>query len=86
MQEFHQVSDGVWSSLTKLLMALTGGNILVAAAAFMELVPAIASLVSLMFLIWVGVLTVRERNLSIKIKNMTVDDMERQRQVDHSEG
>lgn len=86
MQDFHQVSEGVWTSLTKLFMAITGGNIAMAAAAFFDIVPALASLVSLVFLVWVGFLTVRERKLSIKIKNMTIDDMERDRQVNHGKG
>lgn len=86
MQQMNQISDGVWSALTKLFMALSGGNILVAVGAFLDLVPAFASLVSLVFLIVVGILTVRERRLSIQIKTETLEDMERQRQVDNSEG
>jgi hypothetical protein len=86
MQDLHQVSEGVATSLTKLFVALTGGNIVLAISAMMDLIPTIASLVSLLFLIWVGVLTVRERKLSIQIKRETLGDMERQRQVEHGEG
>lgn len=82
MSDLHQVTDGVITSLTKFLVAISGGNLLVAVAALLDLVPAIASVISLFFLVWVGVLTIRERKLSIRIKSETLDDMERQRQVE----
>ena len=85
-QTLHQASESLFSLLPKAFVALSSGNIVVGALALLEFIPAISSLISLVFLIWVGVLTIRERNKSIQIKDMILDEKEQQRLVEESQG
>jgi len=82
----HNAGEFIVSLLQKSFIALSGSNIVVGALAFFDFIPAVSSFISMVFLVWVGVLTVRERKKSIRIKELIIEEKEQQRMVSEARG
>jgi hypothetical protein len=67
------VTDVVVTAIQKLFLIVASGNFIAGILACLEVVPKIAPAVSLFFVVWVGILAVKEKQKSIKLKDMAIN-------------
>jgi hypothetical protein len=79
-------ADAVMSILQKAFLFVSAGNISLSVLAFFEFIPVVAPAVSMLFVIWIGVLTARGKMKDNKLKDIQIEKEQQERQVDEANG
>ena len=81
----HHVAETAMTFLQKTFIAISGMNIGLGVLAFFQFIPVIAPSVSVIFVIWIGALTVKGKRKDNRLKDLQIQKEEMQRAIDEGQ-